>query len=208
MIEDITKDAIHRMDQAVIHTRTEMSKVRTGRANTELVESIKVSYYGSLTPLNQLSTISIPEPRLITIHPFDKSVIDEIEKAIMESNLGLTPNNNGEVIHVPIPPLSEERRVDLTKYIHQLAEEGRIAVRNVRRDAINHLRTLQKEDHISEDEIKRSESEMQNITDGHVKTLNELMESKEKEIMSNEINFYYRGSNLSNDLIITSVKLK
>ena len=101
----------------------------------------------------------------------------------MESNLGLTPNNNGEVIHVPIPPLSEERRVDLTKYIHQLAEEGRIAVRNVRRDAINHLRTLQKEDHISEDEIKRSESEMQNITDGHVKTLNELMESKEKEIM-------------------------
>tara|TARA_Y100001934_G_C12343781_1_gene771674 strand:+ start:1682 stop:2239 length:558 start_codon:yes stop_codon:yes gene_type:complete len=183
MIEDITKDAIHRMDQAVIHTRTQMSKVRTGRANTEIVESIKVSYYGSLTPLNQLSTISIPEPRLITIHPFDKSVIDEIEKAIMESNLGLTPNNNGEVIHVPIPPLSEERRVDLTKYIHQLAEEGRIAVRNVRRDAINHLRTLQKEDHISEDEIKRSESEMQNITDVHVKTLNELMESKEKEIM-------------------------
>ena len=183
MIEDITKDAIHRMDQAVIHTRTEMSKVRTGRANTELVDSIKVSYYGSLTPLNQLSTISIPEPRLITIHPFDKSVIDEIEKAIMESNLGLTPNNNGEVIHVPIPPLSEERRVDLTKYIHKLAEEGRIAVRNVRRDAINHLRTLQKEDHISEDEMKRSESEMQNITDGHVKTLNELMESKEKEIM-------------------------
>ena len=183
MIKDITKDVIHRMDQAVIHTRTEMSKVRTGRANTELVESIKISYYGSLTPLNQLSTISIPEPRLITIHPFDKSVIDEIEKAIMESNLGLTPNNNGEVIHVPIPRLSEERRVDLTKYIHKLAEEGRIAVRNVRRDAINHLRTLQKEDHISEDEIKRSESEMQNITDGHVKTLNELMESKEKEIM-------------------------
>ena len=183
MIKDITKDAIHRMDQAVIHTRTQMSKVRTGRANTEIVESIKVSYYGSLTPLNQLSTISIPEPRLITIHPFDKSVIDEIEKAIMESNLGLTPNNNGEVIHVPIPPLSEERRVDLTKYIHKLAEEGRIAVRNVRRDAINHLRVLQKEDHISEDEIKRSESEMQNITDGHVKTLNELMESKEKEIM-------------------------
>ena len=183
MIKDITTDAIHRMEQAVVHTRPDMSKVRTGRANTELVESIKVSYYGSLTPLNQLSTISIPEPRLITIHPFDKSVIDEIEKAIMESNLGLTPNNNGEVIHVPIPPLSEERRVDLTKYIHQLAEEGRIAVRNVRRDAISHLRTLQKEDHISEDEIKRSESEMQNITDGHVKTLNELMESKEKEIM-------------------------
>ena len=183
MIKDITQDALQRMDQAIIHTRTEMSKVRTGRANTELVESIRVSYYGSLTPLNQLSTISIPEPRLITIHPFDKSVIDEIEKAIMESNLGLTPNNNGDVIHVPIPPLSEERRVDLTKYIHQLAEEGRVAVRNVRRDAINHLRSLQKEDHISEDEIKRSEVEIQGITDSHVKTLNEIMETKEKEIM-------------------------
>ncbi|MAS78289.1 MAG: ribosome recycling factor [Candidatus Marinimicrobia bacterium] len=183
MIKDIINDTIHRMDQAVVHTRTEMSKVRTGRANTELVESIKVSYYGTLTPLNQLSTISIPEPRLITIHPFDKSVIDEIEKAIMESNLGLTPNNNGEIILVPIPPLSEERRIDLTKYVHQLAEEGRIAVRNVRRDAIHQLRNLQKEDHISEDEIKRSETEIQNLTDNHVKTLNEIMESKEKEIM-------------------------
>ncbi|MED5266870.1 MAG: ribosome recycling factor [Candidatus Neomarinimicrobiota bacterium] len=183
MIKDIINDTIHRMDQAVAHTRTEMSKVRTGRANTELVESIKVSYYGTLTPLNQLSTISIPEPRLITIHPFDKSVIDEIEKAIMESNLGLTPNNNGEIILVPIPPLSEERRIDLTKYVHQLAEEGRVAVRNVRRDAIHHLRNLQKEDHISEDEIKRSETEIQNLTDNHVKTLNEIMESKEKEIM-------------------------
>ena len=101
----------------------------------------------------------------------------------MESNLGLTPNNNGDLIHVPIPPLSEERRVDLTKYIHQLAEEGRVAVRNVRRDAINHLRSSQKEDHISEDEIKRSEVEIQEITDSHVKTLNEIMESKEKEIM-------------------------
>ena len=183
MIKDIINDTIHRMDQAVVHTRTEMSKVRTGRANTELVESIKVSYYGTLTPLNQLSTISVPEPRLITIHPFDKSVIDVIEKAIMESNLGLTPNNNGEIILVPIPPLSEERRIDLTKYVHQLAEEGRIAVRNVRRDAIHQLRNLQKEDHLSEDEIKRSETEIQNLTDNHVKTLNEIMESKEKEIM-------------------------
>ena len=183
MIKDIINDTMQRMDQAVAHTRTEMSKVRTGRANTELVESINVAYYGTLTPLNQLSTISIPEPRLITIHPFDKSVIDEIEKAIMESNLGLTPNNNGEIILVPIPPLSEERRIDLTKYVHQLAEEGRVAVRNVRRDAIHHLINLQKEDHISEDEIKRSETEIQNLTDNHVKTLNGIMESKEKEIM-------------------------
>lgn len=184
MTKDIIQDALHRMDQAVVHTRTEMSKVRTGRANTELVESIKVSYYGSSTPLNQLSTISVPEPRLITIHPFDKSVIDDIEKAIMESNLGLTPNNNGDLILVPIPPLSEERRGDLIKYVHQLAEEGRIAVRNVRRDAINHLRNIQKKDHLSEDEIKRSEAEIQNITDGHVKSLNDMMESKEKEIMT------------------------
>ena len=126
MIKDIINDTIHRMDQAVAHTRTEMSKVRTGRANTELVESIKISYYGTLTPLNQLSTISIPEPRLITIHPFDKSVIDEIEKAIMESNLGLTPNNNGEIILVPIPPLSEERRIDLTKYVQALLLKSKI----------------------------------------------------------------------------------
>ena len=129
MIKDIIDDAVHRMDQAVIHTRMEINKVRTGRANPELVETLRISYYDTLTPLNQLSTISVPEPRLITIHPFDKSVMPDIEKVIMESNLGLTPNNNGEVIHIPIPPLSEERRRDLTKYVHQLTEEGRIAVR-------------------------------------------------------------------------------
>ena len=183
MIKDIIDDAVHRMDQAVIHTRMEMSKVRTGRATPELVETLRISYYDTLTPLNQLSTISVPEPRLITIHPFDKSVMPDIEKVIMESNLGLTPNNNGEVIHVPIPPLSEERRRDLTKYVHQLTEEGRIAVRNVRRDAIHHIRDLQKDDHLSEDEIKRSETKIQDITDGHIKTLSDMMENKEKELM-------------------------
>ena len=182
MIEDITKDAIHRMDQAVIHTRTEMSKVRTGRANTELVESIKVSYYGSLTPLNQLSTISIPEPRLITIHPFDKSVIDEIEKAIMESNLGLTPNNNGEVIHVPIPPLSEERRVDLTKYIHKLAEEGRIAVRNVRRDGMDEIKKIEKDGTVGKDRAVDLSNEVQELTDDYIKKIDEMLSQKENEI--------------------------
>ena len=142
MIKDIIEDAIHRMDQSIIHTRAEMNKVRTGRANPELVETLKISYYDTLTPLNQLATISVPEPRLITIHPFDKSVVPDIEKVILESNLGLTPNNSGEVIHIPIPPLSEERRRDLTKYVHQLTEEGRIAVRNVRRDAIHHIKAV------------------------------------------------------------------
>ena len=139
LIKDIIDDAVHRMEQAVFHTRMEMSKVRTGRANPELVETLRISYYGTLTPLNQLSTISVPEPRLITIHPFDKSVMPDIEKVIMESNLGLTPNNNGEVIHVPIPPLSEERRKDLIKHVHQLVEEGKIAVRNVRRLSLIHI---------------------------------------------------------------------
>ena len=185
MIKDIIDDAVHRMDQAVIHTRMEMSKVRTGRANPELVETLRISYYGTLTPLNQLSTISVPEPRLITIHPFDKSVMPDIEKVIMESNLGLTPNNNGEVIHIPIPPLSEERRKDLIKYVHQLIEEGRIAVRNIRRDAIHHLKDSGKAEHISEDEIHRQEVEIQTLTDSHVAALNQMQENKEKELLDN-----------------------
>ena len=120
------------MDQAVEHIRMEFAKVRTGRANPELVENLTIDYYGTTTPLKQLSNISVPEPRLITLQPFDKSVMLDVEKAIMGSNMGLTPNNNGEVILIPIPPLSEERRKDLIKVVHQLVEDGRVSVRNVR----------------------------------------------------------------------------
>jgi len=183
MIQEILEDATHRMDQTVEHTRQELAKIRTGRANPELLNSIKVPYYGTETPLYQLANISVPEARLITIQPFDKSVIREMEKAILDSNLGLTPNNNGDVILLPIPPLSEERRKELIKIVHHQVEEGRIAIRNVRRDANQQLKNLLSEGHVSEDEIKRSEEEVQTITDEHIEHLNTLLELKEKEIM-------------------------
>ncbi len=183
MIQDILADSKHRMSQAVEHTRLELAKVRTGRANPELVESLKIDYYGTSTPLNQLSNISIPEPRLITIQPFDKSILTDIEKAIMKSNLGLTPGNNGDVILVPIPPLSEERRKELIRIVHHLVEEGRVAVRNVRKDANHHVKQVQDEGHISEDEIKQTEKDIQELTDRYIERLNEMIEHKETELM-------------------------
>ena len=183
MIQDILKDALHRMDQTITHTRMELAKVRTGRANPELLEGLNIDYYGTITPLNQLSNITVPDASLISIQPYDKTLIPEIEKIIMQSNLGLSPNNNGISVSVPIPPLSEERRKDLIKHVHQLMEEGRIAVRNVRRDANHHLKSLQSEDHLSEDEIRRAEQEVQRYTDDHVKLLGNLQVTKEKELM-------------------------
>ena len=171
------------MDQAVEHSRMELAKVRTGRANPDLLNSIQVEYYGSMMPLNQVSNISVPEPRLITIQPFEKSLISVIEKGIMESSLGLTPSNNGNAVLVPIPALSEERRKDLIKYVHQLIEEGRIAVRNVRRDSLHHVKDFGQKEHVSEDEIRKQESEIQTLTDDHVGNLNEIQEQKEKELM-------------------------
>ena len=183
MLQDIYKDAAHRMDQAVEHYRMELAKVRTGRANPDLLNSIQVEYYGSMMPLNQVSNISVPEPRLITLQPFEKSLISVIEKGIMDSNLGLTPSNNGNAVLVPIPALSEERRKDLIKYVHQLIEEGRVAVRNVRRDALHHVKDFGQEEHISEDEIHKQENEIQILTDDHVGILNGMQEHKEKELM-------------------------
>ena len=183
MLQDIYKDASHRMDQAVEHSRMELAKVRTGRANPDLLNAIQVEYYGSMMPLNQVSTISVPEPRLITLQPFEKTLIPIIEKAIMESNLGLTPSNNGNSVLVPIPALSEERRKDLIKYIHQLIEDGRVAVRNVRRDALHHIKDFGQKEHISEDEIRLQEGEIQTLTDNHVSSLNDMQEHKENELM-------------------------
>ena len=183
MLQDIYNDASHRMDQAVKHSRMELAKVRTGRANPDLLNAIQVEYYGSMMPLNQVSTISVPEPRLITLQPFEKTLIPIIEKAIMDSNLGLTPSNNGNSVLVPIPALSEERRQDLIKYIHQLIEDGRVAVRNVRRDVLHHIKDFGKKEHISEDEIRRQEGEIQTLTDNHVSSLNDMQEHKENELM-------------------------
>lgn len=182
MIKDIYNDTKHRMDQAVEHTRLELAKVRTGRANPELIENLFVSYYGMRTPLKQLCTISVPEPRLITIHPFDKTLIHDIEKSIVDSNLGLTPNSKGDIVMLPIPPLSEERRKDLIKVVHQLIEDGKVSIRNVRKDANHLLKSVKDEGHISEDEIERAEKEIQTMTDGHIKNMDMMMEHKEKEL--------------------------
>tara|TARA_Y100000748_G_C15500922_1_gene490031 strand:+ start:1748 stop:2305 length:558 start_codon:yes stop_codon:yes gene_type:complete len=183
MINDILKDVEHRMNQAVTHTNIELNKVRTGRANPDMFNSLTVDYYGTMTPLNQVSTISVPEPRLITFTPYEKILIPIIEKAIMDANMGFTPSNNGSAILVPIPPLSEERRKELNKFVHQLIEDGRIAVRNVRRDGISNLHSLKEDGHISEDLIKDNEAEIQRITDKSVIELNKLLDEKEKEIL-------------------------
>ena len=183
MIEDILKDVKHRMEQAVNHTNGELNKVRTGRANPEMFNSLSVDYYGTMTPMNQVSTISVPEPRLITLTPYEKTLIPNIEKAIMDANMGFTPGNNGTAVLVPVPPLSEERRQELNKFVHQLVEEGKIAIRNVRRDGIHHLHDLEKDGHISEDLIKDNEAEVQKITDDYIGKLDTLQDEKEKEIL-------------------------
>ena len=182
MFEDIKKETTKKMAQAIVHAKTELVKVRTGRANPDLLNSIQVDYYGTLTPLNQVSTITIPEPRMIALQPFEKTLIPIIEKAIMDSNLGLTPNNNGNSVLVPIPSLTEERRQDLIKYVHQLIEDGRIVVRNIRRDSIQNIKEFGKEENISEDEIRRQESEVQTLTDEHIEILNKMQETKEEEL--------------------------
>ena len=183
MINEILDDVKHRMEQAVVHANMELNKVRTGRANPEMFDSLVVDYYGSMTPLNQVSTISVPEPRLITLTPYEKTLIPIIEKAIMDANMGFTPGNNGTAVLVPVPPLSEERRQELNKFVHQLVEDGRIAVRNVRRDGIHNLQNMQKDGHISEDLIKDNELEIQKITDSYIEKLNTLQDDKEKEIL-------------------------
>ena len=183
MLDDIHNDANARMDQAINHTQIELNKIRTGRANPELFNAIMVDYYGTLTPLNQVSTVSVPEPRLITLQPYEKSLIPVIEKAILDANLGYTPGNNGTAILIPIPSLSEERRVELTKFMHKIIEDGRIAVRNVRRDALHRIHDYGKQENISEDEIKGRETNLQKITDDHIKELNSHQDKKEKELM-------------------------
>ena len=183
MINEILDDVKHRMEQAVAHANMELNKVRTGRANPEMFDSLVVDYYGSMTPLNQVSTISVPEPRLITLTPYEKTLIPIIEKAIMDANMGFTPGNNGTAVLVPVPPLSKERRQELNKFVHQLIEDGRIAVRNVRRDGIHNLQNMLKDGHISEDIIKDNELEIQKITDNNIEKLNTLQDDKEKEIL-------------------------
>jgi ribosome recycling factor len=182
-IKETKNDANHRMKKAVENIQQEFSKIRTGRASAALLDGIKVSYYGNMVPLTQASTVTIPEPRLIAIQPWDRNIIAEIEKAILKSDLGLTPSNDGTFIRVPIPQLNEERRQSLARLVRKFAEEGRIAIRNVRRDANDHLKKMQKNHDLSEDELSVILDEIQELTNKHIKEIDEILENKEIEIL-------------------------
>jgi ribosome recycling factor len=181
-IDDLIQDATRRMDRSVESTQVEFNSVRTGRASAALLDRIAVDYYGQKTPLKQLATINVPEPRMLTIQPFDPSSIKEIERAIQESELGLTPSNDGKVIRLPIPQLTEERRKELVKVARQIAEEGKVAVRNVRRDADKHLKELKTQGDVGEDDERRAEDRVQKLTDEHIGKIDEILRRKEAEI--------------------------
>jgi ribosome recycling factor len=183
VIKDILNNAETRMRGAISVLRDDLAGIRTGRASPALVERLNVEYYGTPTPLQQLASISVPEPRSLMIKPFDSSSIKTIEKAILASDLGLTPNNDGKAIHLSLPPLTEERRRDLVKHMHHRLEEARVAVRNIRRDALNDLREFEKEKLISEDELKRGEDDLQKLTDKYIEEIAEQGRKKETEIM-------------------------
>ena len=182
-IDDLVQDAERRMDKSVESTQVEFNTVRTGRASAALLDRINVDYYGQKTPLKQLATINVPEPRMLTIQAFDPSQIKTIEKAIMESDLGLQPSNDGKLIRLPIPQLTEERRKELVKVARQYAEEGRVAVRNVRRDVMRHLEELVRSGQVGDDEERRAEKAVQDLTDNHVHKIDDLLKRKEAEIM-------------------------
>ena len=179
MIDDLIKDATSRMDKSVEATHHELTTIRTGRASAALLDRVAVDYYGQPTPLNQLATLNVPEPRMLTVQPFDPSSLGAIERAIQESDLGLNPSNDGKIIRLPIPQLTEERRKELVKVARQVAEEGRVAVRNVRRDVIHHLK---EEQSVGADEEHRAEDRVQKLTDEHVNRIDELLKRKEAEI--------------------------
>ena len=183
MIKDILADAEHRMRTGIQVLHDDLAAIRTGRASPALVEKLPVEYYGTPTPLQQLASISVPEPRTLMIKPFDGSTLKTIERAIQSSDLGLNPNNDGKVIHLNLPPLTEDRRRDLVKLVHHRLEESRIAIRNIRRDAHNDMREFEKEKLISEDDLKRGEEDLQKLTDKFIEEIGEQGQKKEAEIM-------------------------
>ena len=182
-IDDLIQDATRRMDKSVEAAQTEFTTLRTGRASPALLDRVQIDYYGQQTPLKQLATIDAPEPRMLTIQPFDPSSVATIERAIQESDLGLTPSNDGKLIRLPIPQLTEERRKELVKVVRQMAEDGKVAVRNVRRDVIHHLKELVDKGEVGSDEEHRAEERVQKLTDDHVHEIDELLKRKEAEIM-------------------------
>ena len=182
-MEQIISDAESRMKKAVTALQEEFNTLRTGRASSTLFDRIRVEYYGDPTPLNQVATISVPEARLVVIQPWDKSIIGDIEKAIQKSELSVNPSNDGKVIRIAIPPLTEERRKEFVKIAKNMAEQNRVSVRNTRRDANDELKKAEKDGAISEDDLKRAEDGVQKLTDSYVAQINEKLEDKEKEIL-------------------------
>ncbi len=183
MVDDLLQDATRRMDRSVESTREKFNTVRTGRASAALLDRIQIDYYGQKTPLKQLATINVPEPRMLTIQPFDPNSMKSIEKAIQESDLGLTPSNDGKLIRLPIPQLTEERRKELVRVVRELAEEGKVAVRNVRRDAMHHLKEAVHKGEIGDDDERRAEERVQKLTDDHTHSIDDLLKHKEAEIL-------------------------
>jgi ribosome recycling factor len=183
MIESMYQETEESMQKSIDALKNEFKKVRTGRASLSILDDIRVDYYGTLTPLNQMASLSTPESRLITIQPWDVSVIKDVEKAILKSDLGLMPSNDGKVIRISIPPLTEERRKQLVKVIYKKSEEHKVSIRNVRRDANDLLKNLKKDGEISEDDAFKAQDQVQKITDEHIKLIDDVCKDKEKEIL-------------------------
>ncbi|MBS3809537.1 MAG: ribosome recycling factor [Desulfobacterales bacterium] len=183
MIDSIISEAKEKMDKSVSALKKDLQKIRTGRASLSILDDVRVDYYGTPTPLNQIASLSVPESRLITIQPWDPSAVKEIEKAIMKSNLGLTPSSDGKIIRINIPPLTEDRRKDIVKQVNKICEDYRISVRNIRRDANDSLKTLKKDGDASEDDVNKAFDEIQKLTDDHISRIDDLYKEKEKEIL-------------------------
>lgn len=183
MVDEILGDASAAMQKAIEAFRHEVATVRTGRANASVLDSIRVDYYGSQVPLNQVATVGVPEPRMITIQPWDKAAIGPIEKAILSSSIGIQPSNDGTLIRLPVPQLTEERRKDLVKQVRNMAEDVRVSIRNARRDANELLKEAQKEGEVPEDDAKRGHDQSQKLTDDSIKKIEDILKDKEQEIM-------------------------
>ncbi len=183
MLDKIMHDTEEKMKKAVDFTRQELTRLRSGKATVAILDDIRIDYYGQKMPIGQTASVNTPDAHLVTVQPWDKSLLPEIEKAILAANIGLTPSNDGTVIRLPVPPLTEERRKELVKVARKFAEEGRVSVRNIRREANEHMKKSEKEEHISEDELKHGENEVQKLTDRYIKQLDDILAGKEKEIM-------------------------
>jgi ribosome recycling factor len=183
MIASIHNETKDRMAKSIDALKKEMQRVRTGRASASMLDSVKVDYYGTLTPLNQMASISIPESRLITVQPWDVSALKEIEKGILKANIGLTPSSDGKIIRISVPPLTEQRRKEIVKLVNKTCEEFKVAIRNIRRDSNELLKNLKKDNEISEDQQFKAQDKVQAITDDHIKMIDEILKDKEKEIL-------------------------